>query len=79
MRRAQGGFARSSAFRFHWSSPLVGSAHAKSAMYLAGNRVFRLTDRGETWKVISSDLSTRNVDCIMTTGSGAETYGFETR
>jgi photosystem II stability/assembly factor-like uncharacterized protein len=63
------------AFRFHWSAPLIGSAHAKGTMFLAGNRVFRLTDRGETWKAISPDLSTRNVDRILATGSGAETYG----
>jgi photosystem II stability/assembly factor-like uncharacterized protein len=63
------------AFRFHWSAPLIGSVHAKGTMYLAGNRVFQLTDRGETWKPISPDLSTRNIDRILSTGSGAETYG----
>jgi len=62
-------------FRFHWNSPLVPSPHEKGAMYLAGNRVFKLTDRGESWKPISSDLSTRRVDRIMSVGSGAETYG----
>ncbi len=36
-------------FRFHWNSPLIGSRHEKGALYLAGNRVFRLTDRGEKW------------------------------
>jgi photosystem II stability/assembly factor-like uncharacterized protein len=63
------------AFRFHWSAPLVGSAHARGTMFLAGNRVFELTNRGETWKPISPDLSTRNLDRILATGSGAETYG----
>jgi len=63
------------AFRFHWSAPLVGSVHAKGTMFLGGNRVFVLAERGETWKAISPDLSTRDVDRIMTTGSGAETYG----
>jgi hypothetical protein len=63
------------AFRFHWNSPFISSRHRKGRMYLAGNRVFALTDRGETWKAISPDLSAQHAERIMTTGSGAETYG----
>jgi photosystem II stability/assembly factor-like uncharacterized protein len=62
-------------YRFHWNSPLVGSRHHRGAMYLAGNRVFKLTEHGESWKPISPDLSTKNVERILATGSGAETYG----
>ena len=63
------------AFRFHWNSPLLASPHEKGAMYLAGNRVFKLTQRGESWKTISPDLSTGRAERIMTVGSGAENYG----
>jgi photosystem II stability/assembly factor-like uncharacterized protein len=63
------------AFRFHWNSPFVQSPNDPKVMYLAGNRVFMLTDRGESWRVISPDLSTANPERIATTGSGAETYG----
>lgn len=63
------------AFRFHWNSPLIRSLHDPSKLYLAGNRVFALTDRGEHWTAISPDLSANQLDRIMTTGSGAETYG----
>ena len=63
------------AFRFHWNSPLVASPHEKGAMYLAGNRVFKLTDRGESWKTISPDLSARRAERIVAVGSGAENYG----
>lgn len=63
------------AFRFHWNSPFIASRHDKGKMYLAGNRVFTLTHQGETWKAISPDLSAQQADRIMTTGSGAETYG----
>ncbi len=63
------------AFRFHWDSPLIPSRHAKDTMYLAGNRVFALTNHGERWKAISPDLSAQQAERIMTTGSGAETYG----
>jgi photosystem II stability/assembly factor-like uncharacterized protein len=62
-------------FRFHWNSPLIPSRHDPAAFYLAGNRVFRLTDRGETWRVISPDLSAQIPDRIVAVGSGAESYG----
>lgn len=63
------------AFRFHWNSPLIQSRHDAGTLYLAGNRVFKLTERGEHWTAISPDLSAHELDKIMTTGSGAETYG----
>jgi len=63
------------AYRFHWNSPLLGSRHAKGTLYLAGNRVFRLTARGDHFEVISPDLSSQDPARIMTTGSGAENYG----
>lgn len=63
------------AFRFHWIAPLIPSQHETGAMYLGGNRVFKLTRHGELWKTISPDLSTRDVNKIMTVGSGAENYG----
>ena len=46
-------------YRFHWNAPLIGSRHKPGVLYLAGNRVFRLTDKGEHFQVISPDL-TRN-------------------
>lgn len=63
------------AFRFHWNSPLLGSRHAKGTLYLAGNRVFRLRNRGEEWATISPDLSTRDPLKTTAVGSGAENYG----
>ena len=63
------------AYRFHWNSPLIGSRHEKGAMYFAGNRVFKLTARGEKWTVISPDLSTQDPKKTTATGSGAENFG----
>ena len=63
------------AFRFHWNSPLIGSRHAKGTMYLAGNRIFRLNNRGEEWTPISPDLSTQDPRRTTAVGSGAESYG----
>ncbi len=64
-----------SAFRFHWNAPMIGSRHNKGVLYLGGNRVFRLSERGEQWKVISPDLSTQDLKKMISTGSGAENYG----
>ncbi|WP_218082086.1 WD40/YVTN/BNR-like repeat-containing protein [Anthocerotibacter panamensis] len=63
------------AFRFHWNAPLIPSLHTPRAMYLAGNRVFKLTERGAQWRVISPDLSTQDPQKTTTAGSGAENYG----
>jgi photosystem II stability/assembly factor-like uncharacterized protein len=46
-------------YRFAWTSPLFLSTHDPSAIYTSGNRVFKSTDKGMTWKAISNDL-TRN-------------------
>jgi photosystem II stability/assembly factor-like uncharacterized protein len=62
-------------FRFHWDAPLIGSTHAKGVMYLGGNRVFRLSNRGEDWRAISPDLSSRDLAKMTSVGSGAENYG----
>ncbi|HSB37258.1 MAG TPA: hypothetical protein VLH41_10280 [Thermoanaerobaculia bacterium] len=61
-------------FRFHWCAPFLGSVHEKGTMYLAGNRVFRLTAKGEEWAAISPDLSSRDPEKTLSVGSGAETY-----
>jgi photosystem II stability/assembly factor-like uncharacterized protein len=63
------------AFRFHWNSPLITSRHGKGVLYLAGNRVFKLTGKGEEWSLISPDLTARHPDRIAAVGSGAENYG----
>ena len=63
------------AFRFHWNSPLAGSRHEKGTMFLAGNRVFRVTEKGERFNPISPDLSTQELSKMRAVGSGAENYG----
>lgn len=62
-------------FRFNWNSPYFVSPHDPSVLYLGGNRVFRLTSRGDAWEAVSPDLSRREVDKIQTVGSEAETHG----
>ncbi|MEW6322055.1 MAG: glycosyl hydrolase [Acidobacteriota bacterium] len=47
-------------YRFNWTSPIVISPHDSTTVYFGGNRVFRSTDRGETWSA-GPDI-TRNED-----------------
>jgi len=62
-------------YRFHWNSPLISSRHKPGILYLAGNRVFRLTDHAEHYQVISPDLTHNDPARIDATGSGAENFG----
>jgi photosystem II stability/assembly factor-like uncharacterized protein len=61
-------------FRFHWTSPLVTAIHDSGAIYLGGNRIFKLTKKGEQWTLISPDLSAHQPERLGTVGSGAENY-----
>ena len=45
------------AYRFNWSAPLVQSAHEAKTLYYGGNYVFKTTDQGMTWRIISHDLT----------------------
>ncbi|MFP5264425.1 MAG: WD40/YVTN/BNR-like repeat-containing protein [Blastocatellia bacterium] len=47
-------------YRFDWNTPIVISPHNNRTIYVAGNRVFRSTDRGDTWA--RSDDLTNNQD-----------------
>ncbi|MEZ4415445.1 MAG: hypothetical protein R3E10_06795 [Gemmatimonadota bacterium] len=49
------------ALRWNWTTPIVVSAHDERTLYTGGNRLFRSTDRGHSWVVISPDL-TRQID-----------------
>ena len=56
-------------YRFEWDTPLMISPHDNGVLYTAGNKVFRSTDRGDSWTVISPDLTTNvNRDTVVTMG-----------
>ncbi|GAB5404559.1 MAG: hypothetical protein Aurels2KO_27900 [Aureliella sp.] len=42
--------------RFAWMTPFFPSRHAPKTWYYAANRVFKSTNRGSSWSVISDDL-----------------------
>ena len=62
-------------FRFNWNAPFFISPHNPTTLYLGGNHVFKLTDRGDRWQMISDDLSSRDLEKIIAVGSQAETAG----
>ena len=70
------------AYRFNWDAPLAVSQHKKGRLYFAANKVFRSDDYGNSWEVISEDLSQQidrnklkvydrvvSIDAVMKNGS----------
>jgi hypothetical protein len=49
------------AYRWNWDSPLFVSPHDPKTLYFAANKVFKTSNRGDDWKVISPDL-TQQID-----------------
>ncbi len=47
--------------RWNWNTPIVLSAHNPDTLYVGANKVFKSSDRGQTWTAISPDL-TENTD-----------------
>jgi len=45
------------AYRWNWDAPLIISPHSPKTLYFAANRLFKSEDRGNTWQVISEDLT----------------------
>ncbi|GIV37241.1 MAG: hypothetical protein KatS3mg032_1620 [Cyclobacteriaceae bacterium] len=45
------------AYRWNWRTPLLLSRHNPDIVYMAAQKVFRSLNRGETWEVISDDLT----------------------
>ena len=48
-------------YRWNWNSPLIVSPHPPTHLYYGANTLFRSDDRGNSWKVVSPDL-TRQLD-----------------
>jgi photosystem II stability/assembly factor-like uncharacterized protein len=45
-------------YRWNWDTPVIFSPHDPGTLYVAAQRVFKSTDRGDTWTVLSPDLTT---------------------
>lgn len=48
-------------YRWNWDAPFILSRFSPTTLYMAANKVFKSEDRGNSWKVISDDI-TRNED-----------------
>lgn len=56
-------------FRFQWDTPMIISPHDPGLLIVAANRVFTSRDRGDSWAMISPDLTTAmNRDTVVTMG-----------
>ncbi|MDE3172881.1 MAG: hypothetical protein KGN74_07395, partial [Gemmatimonadota bacterium] len=47
-------------YRFNWNSPIALSPENPAVVYFGGNVLFKSTDHGHSWQVISPDLTTNN-------------------
>lgn len=45
--------------RWNWNTPIAISPHNSSTIYAGAEKLFRSTDRGQSWTAISSDLTQR--------------------
>lgn len=70
------------AYNFNWDAPLAVSRHKEGRLYFAANKVFKSDDYGNSWEVISDDLSRQldrnklkvydrvvSIDAVMKNGS----------
>ncbi len=44
-------------YKWNWNTPFIISPHKPTRLYIAANKLFRSDDRGNSWKVISDDLT----------------------
>ena len=49
-------------YRYNWNAPIISSPHDRNTIYHAGNVVFKTTDRGQSWDVISPDLTRNKIE-----------------
>ncbi|MEN8248671.1 MAG: glycosyl hydrolase, partial [Bacteroidota bacterium] len=74
-------------YRWNWDAPLVISKHKTGRLYFAANKVFRSDDYGNSWNVISDDITAQidrnklvvmgriwGMDAVMKNGSTSQ-YG----
>ena len=69
-------------YRFQWTAPIAISPHDARVVYHGAQVIFRTKDRGQTWDVISGDLTRNDTGRQQWSGgpitgdnTGVETYG----
>ncbi|MEA2515661.1 MAG: hypothetical protein QOJ59_5150 [Thermomicrobiales bacterium] len=76
-----GAGAESLKYRLQWTFPIMFSQHAPHDLYVAGNVLFRSSDLGSSFEVISPDLTRNDPEKLKASGgpitrdnTGAEVY-----
>jgi len=79
---ASGWGAKDQKYRFQWTAPIVLSPHDLNVLYVTGNLVFRSTNEGDSWEIVSPDLTRNDITRMEPSGgpitkdnTGAEYYG----
>ncbi|MBN2408364.1 MAG: glycosyl hydrolase [Candidatus Aminicenantes bacterium] len=55
-------------YRYQWTAPIVVSRHNPDVLYHAAQMLFKTTNEGQSWEVISPDLSTNDKDRQRSSG-----------
>ncbi|HJS73939.1 MAG TPA: glycosyl hydrolase, partial [Vicinamibacteria bacterium] len=55
-------------YRFQWNAPIRISKHDPSVLYHTSNFVHRSTDEGQTWTIVSPDLTRANAETLQDAG-----------
>ncbi len=68
-------------YRFNWNAPITWSPHEPHTFYHGGNAVFKTSDYGKSWQVISGDLTRHDTSKMGVSGvpftnegAGGENY-----
>lgn len=79
---AVGEAAKNLKYRFQWNAPILISPHDPKVLYHAAQVLLKSTDEGQTWQVISPDLTRNDVSKqdysggpITRDNTGVEVYG----
>lgn len=65
---ATGWGAKDQKYRFQWTFPILLSPHDPNVLYVTGNHVFRSTDEGNSWQIISPDLTRNDITKMEASG-----------
>jgi len=55
-------------YRYQWTAPILASRHNPSVLYHAAQVLFKTTNEGQSWEVISPDLTTNDKDRQQSSG-----------
>jgi len=55
-------------YRFQWNFPILFSRHDSGVLYTAGNHLFKTTNEGQSWEMISPDLTRADTSKLGSSG-----------